>query len=94
MLMVLCTLFIHINIIPIREKIEYHSEHHCVVQLYCQSKSILLLLLQKRAIRAVSTAGFRAHSEPLFKIHNVLKVDDIYQQRLLVFYYNVVITTS
>ena len=50
------------------------------------SKSILLL--RKRASRAVSSA----HSEPLFKIHNVLKVDDIYQQRLLVFYmyYNVV----
>ena len=32
----------------------------------------------------------KIHSEPLFKIHNVLKVDDIYQQRLLVFYYNVV----
>ena len=53
-----------------------------------ESKSILLL--QKHAIRGVSSAGFRAHSEPLFKIHNVLKVDDIYQQRLLVFYYNVV----
>ena len=41
-----------------------------------ESKSILLL--QKRARRAVSSAGFRSHSEPLFKIHNVLKVDDIY----------------
>ena len=46
--------------------------------------------VKKCAIRAVSSTGFRAYSEPLFKIHNVLKVDDIYQQRLLVFYYNVV----
>ena len=60
----------------------------CILLWGKESKSILLL--QKCAIRAVSSAGFRAHSEPLFKIHNVLKVDDIYQQRLLVFYYNVV----
>ena len=46
-----------------------------------------ILLLQKRAIHPVSSAGFRAHSEPLFKIQNVLRVDDIYQQGLLVFYY-------
>ena len=62
--------------------------NYCILLWGKESKSILLL--QKRAIRAVSSAGFRAHSEPLFKIHNVLKVDDIYQQRLLVFYYNVV----
>ena len=61
--------------------------NYCILLWGKECKSILL---QKRAIRAVSSAGFRAHSEPLCKIHNVLKVDDIYQQRLLVFYYNVV----
>ena len=32
---------------------------------------------------------YKAHSEPLFKIYNVLKVTDIYQQRLLIFYYKI-----
>ena len=58
--------------------------NYCILLWGKESKSILLL--QKRAIRAASFAEFRAHSESLFKIHNVLKVHDIYQQRLLVFY--------
>ena len=62
--------------------------NYCI--LLCGKESKSILLLQKRAIRAVSSAGIRAHSEPLFKIHNVLKFDDISQQCLLVFYYNVV----
>ena len=33
---------------------------------------------------------YRSHSEPLFKFYNLLKIDDIYTQRLLVFYYNVI----
>ena len=49
-----------------------------------------ILLLQKRAVRAIASAGYRSHSEPLFKFYNLLKVNDIYTQRLLVFYYNVI----
>ena len=45
-------------------------------------------MLQKRAIRAISSAGYNAHTEPLFKFYNVLKVEDIYNYRLLVLYYN------
>ena len=37
---------------------------------------------------AISSAGYNAHTEPLFKLYNVLKVDDIYNYRLLVLYYN------
>ena len=51
---------------------------------------ISISLFQKRSNRIFTSAGFRALSEPLFKIHNVLKVDDIYQQRSLMFHYNVV----
>ena len=36
-----------------------------------------LFLLQKRAIRNISKSNFRAHTEPLFKEHNLLKVHDI-----------------
>ena len=37
-----------------------------------------LYLLQKRAIRNISKSDFRAHTEPLFKERNLLKVQDIY----------------
>ena len=49
-----------------------------------------ILLLQKRAVRAIASARYRSHSEPLFKFYNLLKVNDIYTKRLLVFYYNVI----
>ena len=39
---------------------------------------------------AIPSALYRSHSEPLFKFYNFLKVNDIYTQRLLVFYYNVI----
>ena len=45
-------------------------------------------MLQKRAIRAISFDGYNAHTKPLFKFYNVLKVEDIYNYRLLVLYYN------
>ena len=61
--------------------------NYCILSWGKKSDSILLL--QKRAIRAIASAGYRAHSEPLFKIYNVLKVTDIYQQRLLIFYYKI-----
>ena len=43
---------------------------------------------KKKAIRAISSAGYNAHTEPLFKLYNVLKVEDIYNYRLLVLYYD------
>ena len=61
--------------------------NYCILSWGKESDSILLL--QKRAVRAIASAGYRAHSEPLFKIYNVLKVTDIYQQRLLIFYYKI-----
>ena len=45
-------------------------------------------MIQKRAIRAISFAGYNAHTEPLFKFYNVLKAEDIYNYRLLVLYYD------
>ena len=43
-------------------------------------------MLQKKAIRA----AYNAHTEPLFKLYNLLKVEDIYKFRLLVFYHNLI----
>ena len=47
-------------------------------------------LLQKRAIRNISKSNFRAHTEPLFKEYNLLKVQDIYYIAVLKFYFKLV----
>ena len=62
--------------------------NYCILSWGKENDAILLL--QKRAVRAIASAGYRCHSEPLFKFYNLLKVNDIYTQRLLVFYYNVI----
>ena len=62
--------------------------NYCILSWGNENDAILLL--QKRAVRAIASAGYRSHSEPLFKFYNLIKVNDIYTQRLLVFYYNVI----
>ena len=52
------------------------------------NKSGKILQLQKKAIRAVSCAGYISHTEPLFKVYDILKVNDIYKYKLLTLYYN------
>ena len=41
-----------------------------------------LILLQKRAIRAINNAAFRAHTDPLFFNNKILKVPDLYKHSL------------
>ena len=41
-----------------------------------------LVLLQKKAIRAITFSDFKAHSSPLFKDMNILKINDIYECQL------------
>ena len=41
-----------------------------------------LSLLQKKAIRAISFADFHAHTSPLFKDLNILKVDDLFRYQI------------
>ena len=43
-------------------------------------------LLQKRAIRNIEKAGYRAHTESIFKSLNLIKVQDIYYLAILKFY--------
>ena len=62
--------------------------NYCILSWSKENDAIILL--QKRAVRAIASARYRSHSEPLFKFYNLLKVNDIYKQRLLVFYYNVI----
>ena len=47
-------------------------------------------MLPKKAIRAINSDGYNAHTEPLFKLYNLLKGEDIYKFRLLVFYHNLI----
>lgn len=44
-----------------------------------------LTLLQKRAIRTISHADFLAHTNELFAQHKILKLVDLYKQRLAIF---------
>ena len=46
-----------------------------------------IYMLQKRAIRLICSANFLAHTEPLFKELNTLKINDIMQVRALKFYF-------
>ena len=63
---------------------------YCLLSWGSGSVAKNIFLKQKRAIRAISCAGYNAHTEPLFKIYKLLKIDDIYNCRLLVLYYNLV----
>ena len=44
--------------------------------------------LQKRAIRLISYSRPLEHTEPLFKVFNLLKFNDIYTLKLLNFFIN------
>ena len=48
-----------------------------------------IFILQKKAVRAIASAGYNAHTEPFFKLYNLLKIEDIYKFRLLVLYHNI-----
>ena len=47
----------------------------------------LLLLLQKKAVRNIANEDYIAHSEPLCKSLNILKIPDIFACFLWKFYY-------
>ena len=44
-------------------------------------------LLQKKAVRIITNSNYLAHSEPLFKTLNLLKLEDIIKVNILKFYY-------
>ena len=49
--------------------------------------------LQKRAIRVITLSKYLAHTEPLFKNLNILKVEDIFRLQQLKFYYRFINVT-
>ena len=47
-----------------------------------------LFKLQKRAVRTITNSSYNAHTEPIFKSLNLLKIEDIYKATTLKFCYN------
>ena len=41
--------------------------------------------LQKRALRAINNAQYNSHTDPLYKACEIQKIDDIYEQQVLLF---------
>ena len=50
-------------------------------------KSSRIFKLQKRAVRMESCSKYNAHTEPLFKSWNLLKVEDIFKIKAIKLYY-------
>ena len=46
-----------------------------------------IFILQKKAVRLICSEKFNAHTDPLFKKLNILKVHDIFQLRTIKFYF-------
>ena len=44
-------------------------------------------LLRKKAVRIITNSNYLAHSEPIFKTLNLLKLEDILKVNILKFYY-------
>ena len=66
-----------------------HLPHinYCILSWGADSNTIFIL--RKKAVRTIASAGYNAHTEPFFKLYNLLKIDDIYKFRLLVLYHNI-----
>ena len=62
--------------------------NNCLLSWGLGNAAESIFLQQKKAIRAISSASQNAHTEPLFKIYNSLKLKDIFNYRLLIFCYN------
>ena len=62
--------------------------NYCLLSWGSSNATESIFLQKKKAIRAISSASHNAHTEPLFKIFNILKLKDIFNYRLLTFYYN------
>ena len=58
--------------------------HYCI--LSCGSQCQEIYLLQKHAIRNIKKALYRAHTEPIFKSLNLIKVEYMYYLAIIKIY--------
>ena len=61
--------------------------NYCIISW--GTHNVAILQLQKRALRAICNSGYKSHSEPLFKMCNVLKINELYETKLLTFYHKI-----
>jgi len=62
----------------------------CYGLLVWGHKSLKLAKLQKRAVRVVTNSRYNAHTEPLFKRLNILKIHDIHKLQIYKLIYKIV----
>ena len=73
----------------------FYMKHVSVHCLLCWGyESSVIFLLQKKAIRIISGANIKSHTEPMFKLYNLLKIEDIYKSKLLILYYKILKLSS
>ena len=68
----------------------YHSligSHLSYGLLLWGKKSVQLMNLQKKAVRIISRSHYLAHTEPIFKQENILKITDSYKMDCLKIFY-------
>ena len=51
-------------------------------------KKIIIITLQKRAIRTINKVWYRSHTEPLFKSNQILTFEDVYTMQVSLFVYD------
>ena len=75
-----------------------HLFCHRLTNVYYAGATILLryFTLQKKAIRIVYGANtcIKSHTEPIFKLYNLLKIADICKSILLILYYKILKLSS
>ena len=47
-----------------------------------------IFLIPKKAMRVITCTYYKAHTDPLFKQLQLLKIGDIYKVKVLKFYFN------
>ena len=61
---------------------------HCIQAWGNSTAAQKIFLLQKRIIRILSMKDYRSHTEPLFKFHNILKFNDLYNLQVALFMFD------
>ena len=62
--------------------------------LACGNKTDKLLKIQKRTVRTITLNKYNAHTEPLFKRLEILKILDLCKFNILKFYYSCGLSTT
>ena len=72
----------------------YPHLNYCILAWGCAKQTYLnpLFLLQKRICRIITNSTYYAHSSPLFKQIEMLKINDLYQLHCKIYMYSCLIS--